>query len=31
MRQAALSSALPVKTRALALRLYRAAVYADAV
>ena len=31
LKQAALTTALPVKTRAFALRLYRAAVYADAV
>lgn len=31
MKQAALTTALPVKARAFALRLYRAAVYADAV
>jgi len=31
IKQAALSPVLPVKTRAFALRLYRAAVYADAV
>src|SRR5690606_12649979 len=31
MKGAALSPALPVKARAFALRLYRAAVYADAV
>ena len=31
MKRAALSPALPVKARALALRLYRAAVYADAI
>ncbi|WP_313009534.1 glycosyltransferase [Brevundimonas vesicularis] len=31
MKQAALTVALPVKARAFALRLYRAAVYADAV
>ncbi|WP_295183591.1 glycosyltransferase family A protein [uncultured Brevundimonas sp.] len=31
MKQVALTTALPVKTRAFALRLYRAAVYADAV
>jgi hypothetical protein len=30
-RQAARTGALPVKARAFALRLYRAAVYADAV
>jgi len=31
MKQAALTTVLPVKARAFALRLYRAAVYADAV
>jgi len=31
MKQAALTTALPIKARAFALRLYRAAVYADAV
>ncbi|QSF53000.1 glycosyltransferase family 2 protein [Brevundimonas fontaquae] len=31
MKRAALTTALPVKARAFALRLYRAAVYADAV
>ena len=31
MKQAALSPALPVKARAFALRLYRAAIYADAI
>ena len=31
MKQAALTPALPIKARAFALRLYRAAVYADAV
>mgnify|MGYP007086584106 FL=1 len=31
MKQVALTTALPIKARAFALRLYRAAVYADAV